>query len=486
MSHISIQLKLIMAFLLTSTIIGIVNGVIFYNINLSVSKVDEVYKSNVSMNQFTDALSNVDLTFREYLETKSSASMDSYYRNVQEVEQYLNTMDTTSLETDSLMMLQDISNLTHHYIDVTAEGITAKRGRNAEKYRNKYNESKQELKTINTFIYSLNNQQFQVNSKNYDALVKTLRYLELICIFLIICVTIINLILISILTRKITKPLILLAKTADEVGKGNLLVPFIETTTKDEVGIVANAFNQMTLQLQNYIAQIREGIQKENAYKEKELLMENHLKDVQLKYLQAQINPHFLFNTLNAGVQLAMMEDAEQTSTYIQNMADFFRYNLKKIDTDTTLQQELLLVDHYLYILNVRFSGEIHYEKQIDEQYTMIRVPSMILQPLIENSVNHGIRNMEGKGLIKLTIYADNMYVCISVKDNGEGMDKRKIEELLEMKEVTAKKDDSNGIGLINVMKRLSLYYHGQNIVEIKSDGKNTGTEIILYIPILM
>lgn len=91
--------------------------------------------------------------------------------------------------------------------------------------------------------------------------------------------------------------------------------------------------------------------------KEKELLMETHLKDAQLKYLQAQINPHFLFNSLNAGAQLAMMESADRTYDYIQNMAAFFRYNIKKDHDEVTLEEEIRLVDNYIYILNVRFSG---------------------------------------------------------------------------------------------------------------------------------
>ncbi|MBQ5675913.1 MAG: histidine kinase, partial [Lachnospiraceae bacterium] len=127
--------------------------------------------------------------------------------------------------------------------------------------------------------------------------------------------------------------------------------------------------------------------------------MENHLKDAQLKYLQAQINPHFLFNTLNAGAQLAMMEDANRTYEYIQKVAELFRYNIKKSNEIVTLREEIDLIDNYIYILNVRFSGEIQYIKQIEEavkdKLDEITLPGMILQPIIENSVNYGIRNID-------------------------------------------------------------------------------------------
>ena len=98
-------------------------------------------------------------------------------------------------------------------------------------------------------------------------------------------------------------------------------------------------------------------------------------------------------NTLNAGAQLAMMEGADRTYEYVQNVAEFFRYNVKKSNDIVTVREELELVDHYIYILNVRFSGDIHYGKEIEEDLLDSCMPSMILQPIVENSVNHGIRD---------------------------------------------------------------------------------------------
>ena len=102
-----------------------------------------------------------------------------------------------------------------------------------------------------------------------------------------------------------------------------------------------------------HIKQQRESIEKQAQMKERELLMETHLKEAQLKYLQAQINPHFLFNCLNAGAQLAMLEDAERTGVFLEKMADFFRYNVRKMEDDALLWEEVDAVDNYIYILNV-------------------------------------------------------------------------------------------------------------------------------------
>ena len=275
-----------------------------------------------------------------------------------------------------------------------------------------------------------------------------------------------------------------LAETANEVAGGNLEVARIEVYANDEVGVVTKAFNKMVLSIQEYIKRLRQSMETERQMQEKELRMEAHLKDAQLKYLQAQINPHFLFNTLNAGAQLAMMEDAERTYEYVQNVADFFRYSVKKDYGSVSLYEEIELVDNYIYIINVRFSGEVHYSKQIDKRLVNASIPAMVLQPIVENCVNHGIRGIDREGKILLSVYRDNNDICVSVKDNGIGMSQDKIHQILSGSvQVSADNKDSNGIGLDNVIKRLALFYGKEDILQIQSDGINQGTEFIIRIP---
>ena len=279
------------------------------------------------------------------------------------------------------------------------------------------------------------------------------------------------------------RPLKGLATSADEVARGNFDVELIPVAAEDEIGIVTKAFNQMVVSIRQYIERLRQSMEIQQSLKEKELMMEAHLKDAQLKYLQAQINPHFLFNTLNAGAQLAMMEGADRTYDYVQNVAEFFRYNVKKGHETVTVREEIELVDNYIYILNVRFSGEIHYEKKIEEGLLSIQMPGMILQPVVENCVNHGIREMEGKGKIWLKVYQEEDVVCISVRDNGKGISPEKIEKILngtyrEEKHVGG----SNGIGMDNVIARLKLYSEMDDVMSIYSDGENQGTEFVIYL----
>ena len=334
-------------------------------------------------------------------------------------------------------------------------------------------------------IDELNNLMFQENSSTYAVLRAVMRYLEISNSVIMIIIVAGGMLLLIQATRNMFVPLSNMAETAQLVGQGNFHVKMHDTDAQDELGTVTRAFNTMVENLDLYMARTKASMEKEQQMMERELLMENHLKEAQLKYLQSQINPHFLFNSLNAGAQLAMMEDAEQTGIFVEKMADFFRYNVKKGQEDATLGEELEAVDNYIYILNVRFAGDIHFSKEVDESLENVRMPSMILQPVVENAVNHGIRDIEWEGKIHLTVTGDADYIRISVKDNGKGMTQEQIEGVLSgNRERRNEEGDSTGIGMNNVISRLELYYEESGLMEINSEGEGKGTEAVIYIPV--
>ena len=483
--NLSIRTKLTVVFLLTTLLVFFVNIYMFGGINKMIVKIDNIYNSNAELTSLQASLSKVRGSMLDYLNTKNSEAMGNYYANEQEYRERIEILNDTAIGNDSGVMEKNIRNMSEEYLTVTANAIEAKRGRNVEKYNQLYEESEKIFEYINTYIYSLNNLQFQSNTTHYEKLLSALQYSETVSMVIFILVGVVNILLIVLLTSSITEPLKNLVKSANEVAGGNLELELIAKDNGDEVSALTTAFNQMVKSLKLYIARLRESMEKENELREREILMESHLTDAKLKYLQAQISPHFLFNTLNAGAQLAMMEGAERTYTYIQNVADFYRYNIKKDNDIVTLGDEIRLVDSYIYILNVRFSGDIHYYKDIDEQLLGIQVPMMILQPIVENCVNHGLRNISWEKEIRLTVTKEGNAICISICDNGIGITGEKVKEILEDRMVsTDVEPDSNGIGLNNVIHRLRLFYHIDNVMEITSNGENMGTEIALFIPV--
>lgn len=422
----TVQTNMITLTVVTSMIILTVNIVLFFYISRAIDVINQVYSTNVTIGEMSDALNQVRNSMTDYLNTKSTDSMEQYFDACQQYRDYLSELSLKGQGRDTEAILQDIEGLSDTYLSVADDTIQAKRGRVVEKYNNGYERSEKIYEYINSYIYNLNNEQFRRNSEKYSALRASLRSLAAVTMSVIVVVAFVNILLTSVMTKNIMDPV-----------------------------------------------------------RQREIVMETHLKDAELKYLQAQINPHFLFNTLNAGAQLAMLEDADRTSDYLQNVAAFFRYKIKGEDKETTLEQEIALVDNYIHILNVRFSGDIHFDKELDKDCLSVAVPGMILQPIVENAVNYGIRDIDREKHIILKVERLPELIRVRVEDNGVGMSADRIREVMAgnagdnpiMK-------DSNGVGLVNVMSRLRLFYDREEVMHMFSEGKDKGTIVDILIPV--
>ncbi|MCR5429257.1 MAG: sensor histidine kinase [Lachnospiraceae bacterium] len=479
-----LRIKMTGISLAVNMLVFIINIVLLVAMNRMSDRIDTVYKANLQLNEISAAIKDVQDSMTEYLDTKTSDSLEDYYRSAQNFAEMTEVLGDEITDSRLGRMERSVKNMSAAYLDEVGQTVDAKRGRNVEKYRTRYEEATRLYGYINNYIYSLNNERFMDNTESYREMLTAFRRFELFGNLIMGAVIFTTALLILNLTSNLMRPLRSLAGMADEVAKGNFEISTVPAESDDEIGVVTRAFNKMVASVQDYIEKIRQSAENERILKEKELMMETHLKDAQLKYLQAQINPHFLFNTLNAGAQLAMMEGADRTYEYVQVMSEFFRYNVKKGSRTVTIGEELELVDNYIYILNVRFSGDIHYEKDIDASLTDVEMPSMILQPIVENCVNHGIREMLGEGKIKMSVYALDDTACIRIEDNGAGMDEETVERLRNGRPASDEKKDSNGIGMDNVYARLKLFAGTDDCFSIESDGPGKGSRFTIYLDI--
>ena len=475
--------KVLLAVVSIMLLMLVINIILYSQINKTIRRMDTVYSSNVDLTELSDSLSDVQEALYAYLSVKTSDSLENYYKSEQTYRNLLENLGNQISSNPTMLLERNIRKMSESYLALAEEAVSAKRGRNVEKYKELYDSSQNLYSYINTYIDELNSQQFRNNSASYQTLREALEYLEISSLVLMTVMMGIGILMLFGITKGMIEPLTNLAETANLVGQGNFNVKMPPTDSLDEVGIVTRAFNTMVESLEEYIIRTTRSMEKEQQMMERELLMKNHLKEAQLKYLQSQINPHFLFNSLNAGAQLAMLEDAEKTCIFVEKMADFFRYNVKKGLEDASLEEELAAVENYIYILNVRFAGEIHFTRQADERIMDCRVPSMILQPIVENAVNHGIRNIDWEGCIHLEIMEEEGRIFIRIRDNGKGMSQERIQEVLSGQAGDGEEQsDSTGVGMNNVISRLELYYQ-KNLVEIRSRGENKGTEVILKLP---
>ena len=465
----SIRIRLLEVYVVIMLLVFAINMYIVHSQSQAIRQIDGVYNSNIQLNDISTTLEKMQTSLYQYLNTKSSDELENYYLYEQDYRNLISELNEETVNDQNLLMEKNIRNMSDTYLEKTAGAIEAKRGRNVSCYNEEYSKAKKLYDYLQSCVRSLNTSVFLENSQNYSVLRSTLNYVVGFSMFLLTVSMLVALAWIVMMTRTITRPLIKLAEAANTIAKGGLEVDFPIIDTGDEISTVAKACNKMMNSIRDYIRQ-------------NELIMKNDLKEAQLKYLQAQINPHFLFNSLNAAAQLAMMEGAENTCLFVQNMADFFRYNVRKMEKDTTLKEELELVDNYIYILNVRFAGEIHYTKQIDERVTGTMMPSMILQPLIENAVNHGIRELQGEGKIHLSVYSDDGMVCVKVEDNGVGIEPEVIEKIMRGESAHSHSQrDSAGIGMDNVINRLKRYYNMEHVIEIRR-REERGTEVLIYL----
>lgn len=480
--RVSIKNKMIGISLLANIIILIVNIVLMFGINSLSDRMDTVYNDNLFLEELMDSISRVHDNMTEYLNTKNSDVLTEYYRSEQVFRDLYEQLDDDISSLAFSRMERNIKRMCRQYSDEVSLTIEYKRGRNVEKYRVRYENASRLYDYIESAIYSLNNEQFAENSGNYTKLLSAFRRFEMTSNLVLVLVIAGNIIVVTRLTLAVIRPLQNLTQKAGEVGRGNFDIPPLKVVNNDEVGVVTEAFNQMTVSIRDYIDRLRESSAAERRLRENELLMQAHLKEAQLKYLQAQINPHFLFNTLNAGAQLAMMEGADKTNGYIEHVANFFRYNVKKGDEIVTIREEVELIDNYIYILNVRFSGDIKYEKKLDESVLDTPMPSMILQPVVENCVNHGIREMLGEGCIKLEVCRIDDIVVVSISDNGKGLSEETINDILNGSLKHDPKSSGGGIGLDNVIARLRLFTGESDPVSITSEGEGKGTRFDIYL----
>ena len=266
--------------------------------------------------------------------------------------------------------------------------------------------------------------------------------------------------------RGFTAPVKELVRAMKEHEKGSKSHLQLNTNTK-EMLMLQDAFNDMT----ERINVLFDGI------------VEKHkvVRKMELNILQAQIKPHFLYNTLNDISALVLSDRKREAYEVLKAFSSYYRKVLGKGEEFVTLAEEIDLVSKYLLIQNVRFSNIFHVQYEIDESLCSVKVPKLVLQPLVENAIYHGIRPLKREGMIVLSVQrGEDGNVLLGVRDDGVGMTEEQIETLLGNRTI---KESENGFGLAGTIERIRLYYDNEQAVSIQSEP-GQGTSIIISVPI--
>ncbi len=243
---------------------------------------------------------------------------------------------------------------------------------------------------------------------------------------------------------------------------------------QDEIGGLIRNFNMMTTRINSLINDVYKlEIQKNN--------LEMERVRAELNFLQSQMNPHFLFNTLNAILVVCTKNNYSDVTDIIKSLSKLLRRLLSWKDDLVSLQEEITFIEMYLKIEKFRFRDKFDYQFDIDEQSLQYKIPKLSMQPLVENSCKHGLQTIEGLGVIKVKTLVDDGRLIISISDNGKGIEANQLKEL--MFNVQNEASSGTNIGIRNVYRRLELYYEDQVRFEIIS-APNEGTVVTFGIPI--
>jgi len=282
-----------------------------------------------------------------------------------------------------------------------------------------------------------------------------LQYMILIVLIVIVWIT-------YMLSRLFYQPLQKLLVGMRAVGSGSLKVQ-IEDHRNDEIQLIYTGFNTMVNELSSLVKDL---------YREKILT-----KDAEIQLLQAQINPHFLYNTLDSIYNIALIEDVEIISTLVESMSRFFRISLSGGRNVVSLNEAISLTEHYMIIQNIRFENRIDYNVDIDKKYMSCKVPKFILQPIVENAVIHGLEDNNHEGSINVTVTSKENDLIIKVMDDGVGMSEEKLLEVTTA--IFGNKKGGRYFALRNIHKQLEMQYGPGYGVQINTVAYE-GTEVIL------
>lgn len=282
-----------------------------------------------------------------------------------------------------------------------------------------------------------------------------------VAFLLVFSAVIISVLLALFISSGISKPIVKLSQIAREIGKGNFSIKS-EIKGKDEIANLSKSINLMSDEINEHIVKQNELLMKEN--------------ETRLNFLSTQINPHFIYNALNGIYMSSVANNDIETSEYIANVSMLLKDVVKESHL-VRVEKELKIVKTYVKVQQLRNSNKFKVRYKISKELSECLIPKMTLQPIVENSLVHGIFEGDGKGLITINGYIENDMAVIIVEDNGIGIADEEIENInnrLKEGEI------SKSIGLINVLERLKLHFGSLSSIVLSKPKARTGLIVTL------
>lgn len=427
-----------------------------------------VLQYNAILNNVTTA-SDFNRNFKEDVDLKmyyyvieSQYSEGLPIREVQSAEAIARKLIDTTTEKDSLRAISSVLSLCHNLEDKINEIAETK----------EYNSREDQLEN-NIYILTDLIQEYMYTYLYYEAVHLGALQTTLIrnMIILMSVVVVLSLILLNFLLTKsrklssrIVDPIDRICERLEAIGKGSLLVCEPIQADVEEVQLLTDGIESMVGHLKRLI--------------DKNTEQEKQRRRTELALLQAQINPHFLYNTLDAIIWLIESVETSEAVSMVSNLSDFFRFSLSRGKNVITLAEEEQHIRSYLEIQQVRYRDLMEYEIDIADQLKYFILPKLTLQPLVENALYHGIKNRRRKGFIRVIGRTQNDRMILEVADDGPGMTEERLDEV----RASLENGSREGFGLRAVHQRIQILFGVEYGLSVKSEP-DIGTTVTVTIP---
>lgn len=309
-----------------------------------------------------------------------------------------------------------------------------------------------------------------------DQLLTQMPYILTVISFLSFCIFFV---LLRMMINSIIRIVLKLVVVTSEIENNNFSIPDVSWKGKDEIGLLVSSVNKMKHAMRNYLLTMEEKRVIEEQLHQKELEkanLEQRFSFAQLQLVKSQLNPHFLFNTLNMTTRMAQMEEAPITEEILVSLSNLLRYSLRTTEAFAPLNQELKIVKDYMYIQKKRFGDRVWCTVDCQIRADEVEVPVFLLQPLVENAVIHGITDKEKGGHIEIRIQKEGEILQITVADDGVGISEEKLQQI---RNAGSQNGSALGIGLGNINKRLQAYYEQGEVRIDSKEGEGTTVTMV-------
>jgi two-component system sensor histidine kinase YesM len=470
MKQRSVRRRIVSTFGLAVAVILTVSLSILGNAMWLSRRVAVQFRTELYLGQVDDCLGAVGRALESYLLTRSQVDLSTLRAEIRQLESAY-VYDARSPAERTQLMLDSVRSLLVSY-ETQVDGVVDAKLLGFRTGDTALVESaEQTAQHIRNYADRILLENLVLRADQYRHFSNIFARLQLLNLVMIASAIGLAMLLLAYLTRQFSEPLARLSHQAVEIAGGRLEQPDLQVSTDDEIGVTARAFDLMKKSIRDLVEQLKAAAQLEKTLSEqrlRNLRMQTLLRAAEMESLRSQMDPHFLFNTLNTGVQLAVVEDADRTADFMSRLAELFRHNVRRNWQSNEVADEIAGIELYRALIDVRFPNLYRIEMSLPDEILRLHIPPLVFQPLVENSIIHGFADRESGGKVKITGAEDGSFAVIRITDDGCGIPRDVVKEVLAPGNVETDFVTPHArLGLRNVVLRLRLFSEDDEVIDI-------------------